>query len=203
MLSRRKQRPHESDPFTDLLFNALLGFVFMFLIAIMLLNPPAKTGIIDPKAEFIINVSWEDLREDDIDTWVESPSGEVLWFRNAEVGLMHLDRDDRGTANDMLTFDGQSHINPLNQEIATIRGFIPGEYVVNVHYYASLTKEPIPVTVRVSKVNPQLKVIYYGTVTLQRTGNERTVVRFTVSPDGEVSDLSTLQKNIVLHELLK
>ena len=113
MHSRRRTRNHESDPFTDLLFNALLGFVFMFLIAIMLLNPPAKTGIIDPKAEFIINVTWEDMREDDIDTWVESPSGELLWFRNSEVGLMHLDRDDRGTANDKLTFDGISHILSL------------------------------------------------------------------------------------------
>lgn len=203
MQSRRRARNHESDPFTDLLFNALLGFVFMFLIAIMLLNPPAKTGIIDPKAEFIVNVTWEDLREDDIDTWVESPSGELLWFRNSEVGLMHLDRDDRGTANDMLTFNGASHINPLNQEIATIRGYIPGEYVVNVHYYASKTQEPIPVQVRVSKVNPKLEVVYYATVTLQRTGNERTAVRFTVAKDGSVSDISTLQKELVLHELLK
>ena len=103
----------------------------------------------------------------------------------------------------MLTFDGASHINPLNQEIATIRGYIPGEYVVNVHYYASSTQEPIPVNVRVSKVNPKLEVVYYATITLQRTGNERTAVRFTVANDGTVSNISTLQKELVLHELLK
>ena len=40
-----------SDPFTDLLFNALLGFTFLFLVAIMFMNPEAKSGIIDPKAE--------------------------------------------------------------------------------------------------------------------------------------------------------
>ena len=40
------------DPFTDLLFNALLTFTFLFLIALLLLNPPAKTGIIDLKLSY-------------------------------------------------------------------------------------------------------------------------------------------------------
>jgi hypothetical protein len=33
-----------TDPFTDLLFNALLGITFLFLIAIMFMNPIAKAG---------------------------------------------------------------------------------------------------------------------------------------------------------------
>ena len=85
----------QSDPFTDLLFNALLGFTFLFLVAIMFMNPEAKTGIIDPKAEYIITVTWGDNRPEDIDTWVEDPDGRVIWFRNTEAGLLHLDRDDR------------------------------------------------------------------------------------------------------------
>ena len=33
------RRPRStSDPFTDLLFNALLGFTYLFLIAIMFMN---------------------------------------------------------------------------------------------------------------------------------------------------------------------
>ena len=55
------QRPRNgSDPFTDLLFNALLGFTYLFLIAIMFMNPVAKKGIIDPKAEYIITIGWPD-----------------------------------------------------------------------------------------------------------------------------------------------
>ena len=41
--------------FTDLLFNALLGFVVMFVIAFLLINPVAKTGAVDNKAEFQFN----------------------------------------------------------------------------------------------------------------------------------------------------
>ena len=37
--------------FTDLLFNALLGFVVMFVIAFLLINPVAETGAVDNKAE--------------------------------------------------------------------------------------------------------------------------------------------------------
>lgn len=185
------------DPFTDLLFNALLGFTFLFLVAIMFMNPIAKKGIIDPKAEYIITVSWPDNNPDDIDTWVEDPNGNLVWFRNREAGLIHLDRDDRGLVNDTLDINGRKVQNPLNQEVVTIRGVVPGEYVVNVHYYASETGQPVPVSVRVDKVNPALEVIYYDTLTLQRKGEEKTALRFTINADGRVSGISTIPKSLV------
>ncbi|MCU7856707.1 MAG: hypothetical protein KZQ79_13620, partial [Candidatus Thiodiazotropha sp. (ex Lucinoma borealis)] len=64
----RNPRQFDADPFTDLLFNALLAFTFLFLVALMFLNPPAKTGIINPKADFLISVTWADNSPDDIDT---------------------------------------------------------------------------------------------------------------------------------------
>ena len=99
---RTKDR-FRSDPFTDLLFNALLGFTFLFLVAIMFMNPEAKTGIIDPKAEYILTITWEDNSPDDIDVWVEDPEGQLVYFRATEAGLLHLDRDDRGLINDTIT----------------------------------------------------------------------------------------------------
>lgn len=201
ILSRRK-RSFDADPFTDLLFNVLLGFVFMFIMALLLLNPPAKTGIINPKAEYIISVNWEDLRPDDVDTWVQSPTGQLLWFRNPEVGLMHLDRDDRGTQDDSLFIDGREIINPLNQEVITLRGTVPGEYTVNIHYYQSKSMRPLDVQVRVDRVNPVLKVVYYNTVRLEHLGDERTAVRFTVAADGSVSDVNSRQSKLVRHDLL-
>lgn len=201
ILSRRK-RSFDADPFTDLLFNVLLGFVFMFIMALLLLNPPAKTGIINPKAEYIISVNWEDLRPDDVDTWVQSPTGQLLWFRNPEVGLMHLDRDDRGTQDDSLFIDGREIVNPLNQEVITLRGTVPGEYTVNIHYYQSKSMRPLDVQVRVDRVNPVLKVVYYNTVRLEHLGDERTAVRFTVAADGSVSDVNSRQSKLVRHDLL-
>jgi hypothetical protein len=192
-----KRRRSESDPFTDLLFNALLGFTFLFLVAIMFMNPDAKSGIIDPKAEYILTVTWEDNSPDDIDTWVEDPEGKVIWFRSPEADLLHLDRDDRGQLNDTITINGEEVENPLNQEVVTLRGVVQGEYVVNLHYYASETQKAVDVNIRLVKVNPVLEVVYYGTVKLEKSGDEKTALRFNISSDGKISNINFLPKKLV------
>ena len=192
------RRRSVSDPFTDLLFNALLGFTFLFLVAIMFMNPIAKKGIIDPKAEYIITITWADNNPDDIDTWIEDPNGNKVWFRNREAGLIHLDRDDRGVVNDTININGEEIQNPLNQEVVTVRGVVPGEYVVNLHYYASETGLPVPVTVKVSKVNPALEIVYYGETILEKKGDEKTAVRSNIDKDGKVGKISHIQKSIAV-----
>lgn len=193
----RPRRSVEQDPFTDLLFNVLIAFTLLFFIVVIFIHPPAKQGIIDPKAEFIITTKWADLSPDDIDTWVEDPAGSLLWFRNPEQGFMHLDRDDRGVSNDTIIVDGKEIVNPLNQEVVTIRSFVAGEYIVNLHYYKSSSEKPVNAEVRVVKVNPKLEVVYYGTLELQKVGAEKTAVRFSVTKQGDVKNVSTLHKNIV------
>jgi len=166
----RSSRPYQtrsgSDPFTDLLFNTLIGFMMLFFIAIIFLNPSEDTGKIDIDAEYVITVTWPDNSPDDIDTWIEDPNGNITWYRNRSAGLVHLDRDDRGMLDDTLEIEGKTVTNPLNQEVTAIRGMVPGEYTVNIHYYESETNESVEVSVRVAKVNPVYKIAYYGVSTL-------------------------------------
>ena len=198
MRRRRFSREPEVDPFYDMLFNMLIAFVFCFIIALLAMNPKAlKAGDIPSKAEYIITVSWPDMNPNDIDTWVQGPAGDLVWFRAREAGLMHLDRDDRGLANDTLVVNGKQIINPLNTEVVTIRGIEPGEFIVNVQYYESKNNEPVDVTVSVIKVNPRAEVVFYGQLTLARKGDEATAARFTVLPDGSVSNVNTLPKKLV------
>ena len=193
----RARRVDELDPFSDLLFNTLLAFVLLFAVALITMNPTAKTGVIDAKAEFFITVTWPDMDPNDIDTWVQDPGGNLVWFRAREAGLMHLDRDDRGLTNDVIVVNGKQVVNPLNQEVVTIRGIAPGEFTVNAHYYESKDGLPVEVTVSVIKVNPRAEVVFYGNVTLARKGDEATAVRFTVLPDGAVTNVNTLPKTLV------
>lgn len=186
-----------SDPFTDLLFNILLGFILLFFIAVLFLNPADDTGKIDIDAQYVITVTWPDLNPDDIDTYIEDPEGNVTWFRNRSSGLVHLDRDDRGMLNDTLEVSGQTIENPLNQEVAAIRGALPGEYVVNVHYYESETLEPVDVAVKVARVNPVYTVAYYGVTKLVSKGMEKTAVRFTLRGDGSINNINQLPKKLV------
>ena len=184
-------------PFTDILFNALLGFAFMVFIAFSLINPEAKTGTVDIKAEMIVTVNWPDNLEDDIDTYVEDPTGKVAWYHSKQAGLIHLDRDDRGSFQDTMVVNGERIQSPLNQESVTFRGLIPGEYVVNIYDYLPAGASEVPVTVKVEKINPQLQVIYYGTHVLNYKGHEVTAVRFTVDSAGNVVEVNDLPKSLV------
>ena len=189
------------DPFTDLLFNALLTFTFLFLIALLLLNPPAETGIIDPKAEFLITVSWPDGNPNDVDIWVAGPEGQQVSYKKTQDGLMHLDRDDRGMVNDTQIVNGVEVVNPLNQEVLTLRGRPPGEYIVNLHYFKRQGGDDIdnqvPVTVYLAEVNPRMKVLFYNTNILEQEGQELTAFRFTVTPAGKVTNINQLQKSLI------
>ena len=194
---RYRPTPAGADPFTDLLFNVLLGFILLFFVAILFLSPAEKTGLIDIEAEYVISATWPDGATEDVDVYVEDPSGELTWFRNREGALVHLDRDDRGALNDTLEIDGREVVNPLNQEVAAIRGTLPGEYTVNVHWYDGDAAAPVPVAVTVARVNPVYTVAYHGTTTLEVKGAEKTAVRFTVRPDGSIGEVNRLPRPLV------
>jgi hypothetical protein len=185
------------DAFTDLLFNALLGFAFMFFISFALIQKPQDGGKIDSKAEFIISAEWEEYHPDDIDLIVEDPQGNIVYFQRQQAGLMHLDRDDRGTLADRIMIDGVEVENPANQEVVTIRGYMEGEYVVNLLYYKSNFIAPLKVKVKVEKINPRLEVVYFNDFFLKKIGDEITAVRFILDDKGNVLDLNQLQKPII------
>ena len=211
MRQRRHVREPEVDPFYDMLFNMLIAFVFCFIVALLAMNPKSsKAGDIPAKAEFIITLSWPDFDPNDIDLWARNPAGELVWFRQREAGLMHLDRDDRGLSNDTINVNGKRIVNPLNQEVVTLRGIVAGEYVFNAHYYgvkpgdekdASANDpklgQPVELTLSVVKVNPRAEVVYYGQQRLAKRGDEATMVRFTVRADGSVGGIGTLPAQLV------
>lgn len=195
----RAVRDTETDPFYDMLFNMLIAFVFCFVIALMAFHPQArKVGEVPAKAEFMITVAWPDHNPNDIDTWVLEPGGKLLWFRQRDAGLLHLDRDDRGAKNNSVLVDGRQLTSGARQEIVTLRGLVPGEYVVNAHYYESLDQQPVDVTVTVVKINPQAEVVFTGTQRILAKGEERTLVRFSINEAGLVTQVGTQPRSIVL-----
>ena len=185
----------EFEIFSALLFNSLKAVTFMFFISFAMINPTSDTGKVDPKAEMLITVTWPDGSTDDVDTYVADPAGNVVWYSRREAGLMHLDRDDRGMFKDVLLYNGVEVSNPLNQEIVSFRGLQDGEYTVNIVHYIAISSS-LPVSVKVEKLNPVVKVIYYGTVTLGGTGDEQTAVRFTLAGP-EVNDINNRKRDLV------
>jgi hypothetical protein len=186
--------------FTDLLFNVLIGFAFLFIIAFILINPVEDTKKIDSKAEFMVIMQWDDESVYDIDLWMQDPLKNVAGFPNKEAGWLHLDRDDLGQANDVVTmFDGQTKLMKQNREIMTVRGIVAGEYIVNAHFYSAKASPykitPMDVHITVLKINPYREV-HTGLVTLTGPGDEETIVRFKVNKDGDVVSKNKLQKRL-------
>jgi hypothetical protein len=198
MLTRKY---HADTAFLDLLFNSLIGFVVLFFLAFILMNPERKEDKnVEAKAEFIITVDWPQDHDDDIDTYVEDPEGHLVSFRRREDGLMHLDRDDLGRRNDTIQTRFGKVEYGINREMVMIRGIIPGEYVVNIHAYKKSDDRPTLVTITLDKINP-FSTIAKETVEIKFTGDEKTAFRFVLDKEGKVKSVSKLKKSLITQKM--
>ncbi|MCG7944819.1 MAG: hypothetical protein N0C84_00575 [Candidatus Thiodiazotropha taylori] len=191
--------------FIDLLFNMLTGFVSLFLLSFLLINPIAEEGKIDPIAEFMVTMAWDENSIGDIDLWFLGPDGNRVGYAQKENGYMVLDRDDLGTLNDRFVINGQETIVRKNLEVVTINAIVPGEYFVNVHYFSSqqtmkeergrqtLEKPPAPpetVVVELMDLRPY-NLEMNREVVLTDVKQELTVFSFTVDLEGRITDIRT------------
>ena len=196
--------------FTDLLFNILVGFAFLFIIAFLLIKPEAKKKDFERRAEYIVVLEWDAGAKDDIDLYVEDPLGGIASFRHPRVNFMHLDKDDLGVRNDTTVMaDGSTTTIKINREVITIRGIIPGEWVINAHYYSayeyasangdskiiSKSKDDYSITVRVElhRVNPY-QILWVGEKKFTTKGQEETFLRWRIDKVGGILPPFTFQK---------
>ena len=206
--------------FTDLLFNILVGFAFLFIIAFLLIKPEAKKEDFERKAEFVVVLEWDHDQPDDIDLYVQDPTNSTVHFRLPIANFMYLDKDDLGFANDIVkNVDGTITKVNINREVVTIRGIIPGEYVINAHYYSARkwtgqtlstnvdnsyelgkgksTGKKLTVKIELYKVDPY-KIWWIGEKTFTHRAQEETFVRFIIDPDGkQVGDFTYVEKKFV------
>jgi len=206
--------------FTDLLFNILVGFAFLFIIAFLLIKPEAKKEDFERKAEFVVVLEWDHDQPDDIDLYVQDPTNSTVHFRLPIANFMYLDKDDLGFANDIVkNVDGTITKVNINREVVTIRGIIPGEYVINAHYYSARkwtgqtlstnvdnsyelgkgksTGKKLTVKIELHKVDPY-KIWWIGEKTFTHRGQEETFVRFIIDPDGkQVGNFTYVEKKFV------
>jgi len=187
--------------FTDLLFNILVGFAFLFIIAFLLIKPEAKKEDFERRAEFVVVMEWDNEATGDIDLYVEDPTGKQVSFRYHNHNYMHLDKDDLGAMNDtVVNADGTISTVKINREVVTIRGIIKGEYTINGHYYSLRSynkikpkKPAVTVRVELHKVNPY-SIMWVGEKLFNHRGQEETFLRFRLDKDGNILPPFTFEK---------
>ena len=191
--------------FIDLLFNILLGFAFLFIIAFLLIKPEAKKKDFDRRAEFVIILEWDHDAPDDLDLYVQDPTNDKVSFRLPIANYMHLDKDDLGKRNDtIINADGSTSTVMINREVVTIRGIMAGEYIINAHYYStrvyngsqlepdertidyrSKPQRALTVRIELHKVTPY-KILWAGEKKFTHRGQEETFLRFRLDADGNI-----------------
>ena len=184
--------------FNDILFNALLGFVVLFVLALLLINPITKKADIPSKAEIMLTLEWDDESADDIDIWVQGPlMGAPISFQNKHSGSMHLDRDDLGRTSDVMMIDGERIVIKINREVVTMRGIAPGDYYINIHVYnKDRNSPPTKYTITLLDVNPY-KEVYVMQGELSARGEIVKLPGFTLNAEGEITEVWTSDKIVV------
>ena len=192
----KQRRAGSNLAFNDLLFNVLVGFVMLFVIAFLLINPITKKNDVPSKAEIMIILEWEDELPDDVDLWIQREGDRPTGFSNKVNAPLHLDRDDLGWSNDRVTIDGRTQVIRSNIETTTIRGLAQGTYYVAVHMYSKRTAGPIKFSVTVLQVNPFKQAYSIPGEIL----NNRDIIRlpaFTVDENNRIVDVFEHGRNIV------
>ena len=198
MLTMQSKTKHRTGwGFVDLLFNLLVGFTFMFLIAFLLINPVAKKKDFDPKAEFLLILTWNDKSDKDIDMWVQDSFNNIVSFRAKDLALITLDRDDLGISNDTIINDqGEVIERRVNREVISIKTKDPRKYTVTVHLYnargggdpednLSTLMVNEKVKVELIRVNPW-SLLSTKKVELTMQGQEKHIFEVNVVNDGQV-----------------
>ena len=202
MLVSNDHKNYESPiSLSDIVIKVLfVVFVLYILAALQSSLEKAKKESIEKKAEFAITMEWDQSRNPkldcDVDLWIRTPAGNLVWWQNKEADLVNLERDDIGDRNDVLyNQDGTTTINNEDKEYVFIRGNIPGEYTVNAHLFGcfsnAVTKamkldEPLKVTFVLTKLNPSFQMIKTETIELSSIREEKTAFQFYLDANGNV-----------------
>jgi hypothetical protein len=156
------------------------------------------------KAEFILTLTWDKKDVNDMDIWLKDPRGDIIYYKDKESSVMFLDRDDLGLKKDKIMINGVEQIIYINQEIISIRAIFPGKWTVAVHFYKRNDKQKpgtiIPVTVRLDKINPSVKIIFNKELNMRQTWEEVTAASFEVLPDGTVVNIQFEMNEPMVHE---
>lgn len=170
-------------------FLAALVLYQQAIIARETIAKPPRPASVETFGKLAVQTEWKGYN--DVDLYVMSPSGEIVYFSSPNVTSMHLEHDDLGVGT-------SSDFGGKEQERVIIRSTEPGEYVANVHMYGALDDgKSTPVTVTLYQLQGDDKPMKEVKVVLGPVGDEQTAFRFTVDKTGRVTATNRLPRTIV------
>lgn len=167
----RRAREGLSPAFLDMAMTVVCVLLAMMLISVFS-DPKPAAGVLTPKAEFLVEMTWDDGSSSDVDLYAKGPDGKIVFFGSRKTEVMFLDNDNVGTGNGAVAD---------RREIVTVRAVAPGRYEFNAHAYR--LAGPVNVKLRVLKLNPY-SVVSERSYAFDTQGQERTLAAMVVRADG-------------------
>lgn len=180
----------EETAWRDVLSLLGLGFVCVVIMLLPHLHPPGETAqeAVESSGALMAELEWPCCeRRLDVDLWIEAPLEVPVGYSNKTGPTFALLRDDLGKAGDP---------SEENREVAFGRGIPDGRYTINAHLYRG--EGPVEVRLELRAVDENVsREILSTSATLQREGQELTLIRFEMSGGRLVpGSLHHLQRNL-------
>jgi hypothetical protein len=180
-------------------WTAFVDMLITILVVILTMVGERKIEADGPrqKAEFLISAEWNVDIDADVDLWLIEPSNKPVFYGSREVGCATLDRDSRGFLDNHVTLaDGSVVKVSSDKETITLRCIEPGRFDVGVNLFEYRVKDfsqgrasdpGLKVHVEIVGLNPIVKTLYSGDVTLARVGETVNATSFDLSANGELT----------------
>ena len=186
------------DPFSVMLFKGLQVVAFLFFIALLAMNPEAKSGKIDTKAEFIIThelARQPSRRHRPLCRGPASATSSGItcarpasWCSTATTAA--------GSTIPSSVAGKRSRARSGRRPSASAASS-PGEYTVNVNHYLATTGAAGAGRGEGREGQSRRRGRALRHLTLDRTGHERTAVRFRIADNGSVIDVNHREKSLI------
>jgi hypothetical protein len=184
-------------PYADFLASIASIFLVVAALLTLYLHDPSKhkkDADIKSPGSVMVETFWKE--DVDVDTWVKSPDDRPVGYSRKDGKDFDLLRDDLGMPYE--------RVADHHHENVFARVSPAGEYIVNLHMYASRGKAVFPIAVEVEvtikRGDQPIENVIHTTVNLMEEGQEVTVVRFKLNQQGELIRDSINHDSIPLRE---
>lgn len=185
-------------PFLDLSNTLFFFFVAMFAMTLMVISDADESKKADATSRYVIQMTWRDGSQNDIDLSLKTPTDDVVWFRSRQATFASLDNDNRGDAASTQAVDAAGNVITLKprEEIIYLRQAVQGTYTANVHFYAQhqFDGPPESITVSLIAIEPKWRKIIERHILMTERLQENTAFRFMVSPSGEITGTDLVEE---------
>jgi len=171
-----------------------LALCLLLIFTIIAITASQSRQQLVTQGAYAVTISWRAGSNDDVDLWVRDPRGQICYFVNPSVDLMHLEHDDLGSGISG-TLNGNL-IYTANNERTIISSAQPGWYVANVMLYNRVDPGPIEVTVELWSIASPGSPLITKQEMLLSNGDWKTAFRFHIGSHGQYLGYDTLQTDL-------